>query len=109
MASGALGGSSATKGTINTAGTQSSTVAETAIDLSALSGNGTGVRVFVTVASTGAALCIGETADGDGGWRVPADDVSYELGIFAPTENIAIFGLAGATVTGAYTLIPATL
>ena len=97
MASGALGGSSAIKGTINTAGTQSSTVAATAIDLSVLAGNGTGVRVFVTVASTGAVLCIGETA------------VSYELGIFDPKENISIFGLAGGTATGAYTLMPATL
>ena len=109
MASGALGGSSAIKGTINTAGTQSSTVAATAIDLSVLAGNGTGVRVFVTVASTGAVLCIGETAGGNGGWRIPADDVSYELGIFDPKENISIFGLAGGTATGAYTLMPATL
>lgn len=109
MASGALGGSSATKGTINTAGTQSPTVAETAIDLSGFDDNGAGVRVFVTVASTGAVLCIGESAGGTGGWRVPADDVSYELGIFDPGENIAIIGLAEATATGAYTILPVQL
>lgn len=106
-ASGALGGSSGFKGTINTAGTQSSIIAAAEIDLSAFVKNGAGVRVFVVVASAGVALCIGESTAGVGGWRVPDDDVSYELGIFDPRENIKIVGVGAAQSIGSYTIMPA--
>ena len=105
MASGAV------KGTHDGRFTFDSNASNT-IDLSALSGNGAGVRVFVVVASTGTKMCIGavDTSDGsgNGGLQIANDDNSYEVTLFDPEYNISFDGVAGAQCTGTGAVFPVT-
>ena len=82
------------------------------IDLSVLSGNGAGVRVFVTVNSGGTKMCIGaaDTSDGDGngGLQIANDDNSYEVTLFDPEHDINFDGVAGARCYGTGSVFPVT-
>ena len=67
-------------------------------------------ELYVTVATSGAALHVG-TSDAtgtDSGLHLPADGITYSLGRVRADQNLPVDGAGGVQSTGKFTVVPYT-